>query len=77
MRVKCYRFHPDTGADANDIDTSQATEAERIELASLVRAGAKFYWHMEDDGVWARIERSNYAFVLRVTGQPVEWIEAK
>lgn len=75
--VKCYRFHPETGTDANDIDTSSASETERIQLADLVRAGARFYWHLENDGLWGRIERSNFAFVLRVTGQPVEWIEVK
>jgi hypothetical protein len=74
--VKCYRFHPVTGADANDFNDVPMSESQKIQVAEMVRSGAKFYWHQhESNQHWTRTERANYAFVLQVAGQSVEWIE--
>jgi len=75
---KCYRFHPVTGIDANDL-TVVGNPEQREEIADMVRAGARFYWHKEPitGGEWGRIERANYAFVKNMMGEPVEWIEEK
>jgi hypothetical protein len=76
-----YRFHPATGQDANEFDTASMPEKDRIELAEMVRAGAKFYWEgpgKVGEGYlkgYGRIERANVEFVLRVTGVRGEWIE--
>jgi hypothetical protein len=76
--VRCYRFHPETGADANDIDKKNMSLAESLSLASTFQGGAKFYWVQYPAGnPWGRVERSNLEFVLNATGTPVEWIDAK
>jgi len=76
--IQCFRFHPVTGIDANDIDTSGATEEQRAELAAEVRAGARFYWLKDEGGQYERVERSNFDFAIYVsTGVHPEWIDTK
>jgi hypothetical protein len=75
--IKAYRVHPDTGEDANTFDTTGWTEQEKIDHASDIRHGAKFYWFrgVDDDQAWTKVERANYSFVANVIGQRVEWID--
>jgi len=70
MNGKLYRFHPQTGADAEDM-TGESDEAKQ-EIAALIRMGGKLYWHQHDDGEYGRVEYKNIAFVLSVIGVPVE-----
>lgn len=78
---KFYRFHPVTGQDANEFDTASMQEKDRIELASMVRAGARFYWEgprKTGEGYlkgYGKIERANVEFVLKVLGAKAEWID--
>lgn len=82
---KFYRFHPITGQDANDLPLEMLTEEQRIEVAAMVRAGAKFYWDRIDAGEpgpadvqgYTRIEKANVLFVLRVTGLKYEFIDSR
>jgi len=72
MTTFAYRFHPETRKDANDFSEHPLTDQQKQELAEMVRQGAKFYW-IYFDGEWRRHERTNYAFVARVTGETVSW----
>jgi hypothetical protein len=75
--VRCYRFNPVTGADANDLGAN-LSRAQRRELKAMIRSGASFYWVSYPAGnSWSRIERSNFAFIMQVANQSVEWIDAK
>jgi hypothetical protein len=75
--IKAYRVHPETGEDANAINTAGLTVEQKEEIARAVRHGARFYWFRgpNDKEPWARIERANYAFVADMIGQRVEWID--
>lgn len=74
-----FRFHPVTGQDANDIDTSGATQEHKTMLAEMVSAGAKFYWEESpvDAGGFGRVEHSNVKFVLDMTGAKYEFVDTK
>jgi len=69
-----WRFHPVTGADANQFDTSALSDKQREELVGMVRAGAKFYWQKttetrsDVDQGYVRAEYSNIKFVLDMMG---------
>lgn len=75
-----YRFHPKTGQDANEFELMLTVE-QREELASMVRAGAKFYWQKTDEigiGVvdgYTRVEKTNIEFVLKVTGANYQFFD--
>jgi hypothetical protein len=76
---KFWRFHPVTGADANDFtdELKGATPKQKQDLAEMVRQGAKFYWGLDRTAEgYQRIERSNVEFVLKVIGEVGEWIES-
>jgi hypothetical protein len=83
VKQKFYRFHPKTGADANDFDFADMPDKARIEIAAMVRAGARFYWEKStpDDhgpGVvkgYNRVEQGNVKFALDVAGIPYEFID--
>ena len=72
MNGKLYKFHPVTKTNADDIDTTGCTDSEKQELATMIRNGAKFYWHVDDAGNYYRVEYANIAFVIRVTGLKLE-----
>lgn len=68
-----YKFHPETGADAEDIEIpAEATEKDRIEFAEMRRNGATFWWEKSAPGdpeVYHRVERGNRQFVADATGE--------
>jgi hypothetical protein len=66
-----YRYHPDTGADAELLDTSgHVTEelAARLEFEQRIRCGALFYWLREIDGSIRRVELRAYLTLTDATG---------
>lgn len=80
MNAHLYRYHPQTGADAEDIEIPpEATEQDRIELAEMRRNGATFWWQENEPGDiaaglerYSRVERGNITFVMQVFGiEPV------
>lgn len=49
MNPNLYRYHPETGEDAEDITLpSHATEKDRIEFAEMRREGATFWWQQDE-----------------------------
>lgn len=81
LKQTFYRFHPVTGADANDFDTTEWSDKQKAGLAEMIRGGAQFYWERSNEPVektlqgYTRVERANVTFVLQVTGVPFEFVE--
>ena len=71
-KVHLYRFHPTTGADAEEMDTAGLPEADKVELAQMRRAGARFYWQGD-----CRVEVHNITSVLYATACPYVIHEVK
>lgn len=69
-----YRYHPITHQDANIFDTEGLLDKEKIELAQMIRQGARFYWKKSIEG-YSRCEFSNVKFALDVAKIPYEFID--
>lgn len=76
MKTVLYRYHPETGEDAEDIVIPpEATEKDRIELAEMRRNGATFWWQENESehiaaGLekFSRVERINMEFIAKAMG---------
>lgn len=76
MKTQLYRFHPETGADAEEIEIPpQATDADRAELAQMRRNGATFWWQENEPEAiaaglekFSRVERINIEFIAVALG---------
>ena len=70
MNGDLYAFHLETGEAAEDMH-GYSDEA-KIEIADMMRHGARFYWHKSDENSeWVRAELANIRFVLDMIGIPV------
>ncbi len=72
LAVTLYRYHPDTGADAADLDVSELqwfdADAKVQEHQYRVQGGALFYWFREIDGHIRRVELRAYLGLTDATG---------
>jgi hypothetical protein len=78
--AKFYRYHPDTGQDAEDFSDVPGfdTSTNQKELADMKKHGATFWWtNYPEDGELHRVERINMEFIVKVTGAEAQWIDEK
>jgi hypothetical protein len=71
MNAELFRIHPVTGTHAED--TSGYPDEAKQQLAAVMRAGGQLYWEKTEDflaGIqgYVLVERSNIAFVVKMTG---------
>lgn len=77
-----YRFHPVTGADANEFEMEGWNKSQKESLALVFSRGAKFYWGESPESLdktisdYVRVERESTTFVLLITGIPFEFVES-
>ncbi len=82
--IVLYRFHRESGADANDFesDIKQLTsEQDRAEVAAAVqtafRCGVQWYWRVELDGRHYRVSRAAMEHYALCTGQRMSFDETR
>ena len=80
-KAKFYRYHPETGQDAEDfcdVSIVHRTPETDKELADMRKNGATFWWTNYPEGKELhRVERINMEFIVKVTGADAEWIDEK
>ena len=80
--AKFYRYHPETGQDAEDFSDVDPVEFKKpknqVDLKKMRDSGATFWWtNFPDGGSLHRVERINMGFVIKAMGAKAEWIDEK